>query len=157
MIYDLCLVKHPSQLPKEEMAIIKSYCVDGRFLRWPLISVYHKIIKDGAAYFSSGTFYKYVRLLKLERLMAVSRRKNLQIGLRASKLFEIIHADATLLRLNDNSKAFIYIIQDNFSRAILSFRCSLEHRAHHCLENLRYVHEHFLSPIRHCSVQPDYR
>jgi hypothetical protein len=69
-IYDLCLVKHPSQLLKEEIAIIKSYCVDGRFLCWPLISVYHQIKKDEAAYFSSGTFYKYVRLLKLERLKA---------------------------------------------------------------------------------------
>jgi hypothetical protein len=94
-------------------------------LCWPLISVYHQIKKDKAAYFSSGTFYKYVRLLKLERLKAVSRRKNHQIGLRASKPFEIIHADATLLRLKDNTRAFIYLVQDNFSRAILSFRFSL--------------------------------
>jgi hypothetical protein len=92
--------------------------------------------------------------LKLERLKAVSRRKNHQIGLRASKPFEIIHADATLLRLKDNSRAFIYIIQDNFSRAILSFRYSLENRALHCFENLKYVHEHFLSPsgVAQCSL-----
>jgi hypothetical protein len=156
-IYDLCLVKHPSQLLKEEIAIIKSYCVDGRFLCWPLISVYLQIKKDEAAYFSSGTFYKYVRLLKLERLKAVSRRKNHQIGLRASKPFEIIHTDATLLRLKDNTRAFIYLVQDNFSRAILSFRCSLEHGAQHCFENLRFVHEHFLSPsgLAQCSLITD--
>jgi hypothetical protein len=109
-IYDLCLVKHPSQLLKEEIAIIKSYCVDGRFLRWPLISVYHQIKKNKAAYFSSGKFYKYVRLLKLERLKAVSRRKNHHIGLRDSKPIEIIHAGTTPLRLKDNTRAFIYLV-----------------------------------------------
>jgi hypothetical protein len=49
-IYDLCLLKHPSQLLKKEITIIKSYCADGRFLYWPLIAVYHQIKKDGAAF-----------------------------------------------------------------------------------------------------------
>ena len=156
-IYDLCLIRHPSQLLKKEIAIIKSYCVDLRFLHWPLISVYHQIKKDGAAFLSSSTFYKYIKMLKLERAKPASRRKNHQIGIRAIKPFEIIHADATLLTLKDNARAYIYLIQDNFSRAILSFRCALHHKAQYTFENLKYVHEHFISPsaIGHCSLITD--
>jgi hypothetical protein len=69
-IYNLCLVKHPSQLLKKEIAVIKSYGADLRYLHWPLISVYHQIKMDGASYLSSSTFYKYVKLLRLERTKA---------------------------------------------------------------------------------------
>jgi putative transposase len=156
-IYDLCMIKHPSQLLQKEIAVIKSYCADHRFLHWPLISVYHQIKKDGSAYLSSSTFYKYVKLLRLERVKAFSRRKNHQMGIRASKPLEILHADATLLSLKDNTRAFIYLVQDNFSRAILSFRCSLEHRAQFTFENLQYIFEHYLSPsmIEHCNLITD--
>ncbi len=156
-IYDLCLIKHPSQLLKKEIAVIMSYCADGRFLHWPLIAVYHQIKKDGATYLSSSIFYKYVKLLKLERAKAASRRKNHQIGIRASMPFEIMRADATLLSLKDNTRAFIYLVQDNFSRAILSFKCSLEHRAQFTFENLQYIYKHYLSPsgIEHCKLITD--
>lgn len=33
---NLCIVKHPGQLLKKEIAIIKSYCNDVRFIHWPL-------------------------------------------------------------------------------------------------------------------------
>jgi len=156
-IYNLCLVKHPSQLLKKEIAVIKSYGADLRYLHWPLISVYHQIKMDGASYLSSSTFYKYVKLLRLERTKPNSHRKNHQIGIRASKPLEIIHADLTLLTLKDNARAFIYLIQDNFSRAILSYRCSMEHRAQYSFENLKYVYDNYLSPaaIEHCSLITD--
>ena len=67
-LYDLCLIKHPVQLLQKEITVIKSYCADANFFHWPLISVYHQIKKDGAAFLSSSTFYKYVKLLKLERI-----------------------------------------------------------------------------------------
>ena len=156
-IYGLCIIKHPTQLLEKEIAIIKSYCADDRFLHWPLISVYHQMKKDGATYLSPSTFYKYVKLLKLERLKASSRRKSHQIGIRASKPLEILHADATILTLKDNTKPYIYLVQDNFSRAILSFKCSIQHAAKHSLENLQNVHKYYLSPagIEHCNLITD--
>ena len=112
---------------------------------------------DGASYLSSSTFYKYVQLLRLERTKPNSHRKNHQIGIRASKPLEIMHAHLTLLTLKDNARAFIYLIQDNFSRAILSYRCSMEHRAQYSFENLKYVYDNYLSPpaIEHCSLITD--
>ena len=98
-----------------------------------------------------------MKLLKLERSKAISRRKNHQIGIRASKPLEIIHADVTALTLKDNTRAFIYLGQDNFSRAILSYRCAREHKAQYSLENLKYVYHNFLarSGIGHCSLITD--
>jgi hypothetical protein len=156
-LYGLCFIKHPTQLLEKEIAVIKTYCADDRFLHWPLISVYHQMKKDGASYLSSSTFYKYAKLLKLERLKAFSRRKNHQIGIRASKPLEIIHADATILKLKDNSRAFIYLVQDNFSRTILSYRCARENGAQFSLENLENVYQNYLFPsgIKNCSLITD--
>jgi len=79
------------------------------------------------------------------------------MGIRASKPLEILHADATQLSLKDNTRAFIDLVQDNFSRAILSFRCSLEHRVQFTFENLQYTFDHYLSPskIEHCNLITD--
>ena len=79
------------------------------------------------------------------------------MGIRASKPLEILHADATMLSLKDNTRAFINLVRDNFSRAILSFRRSLEHRAQLTFQNLQYVFEHYLGPskIEHCNLITD--
>jgi putative transposase len=71
----LCIVKHPAQLLKKEVAVIKHYCSDTRFLHWQLASVYEMINREGAAYFNINTFYKYVTLLKLNRPRLAHCRK----------------------------------------------------------------------------------
>ena len=156
-ILDLCITKHPSQLLRKEIEIIQSYCTDERCLHWPLASLYHQIKKDGAAFFCISTFHKYARLLKMGRTKPASRRKNHLIGIRATKPLEILHADATLFRMKDNAKAFIYLPQDNFSRAILSFRTALECKAKYAFENIKYVHQYFIaqSGIEHCRLVTD--
>ena len=80
---NLCIVKHPGQLLKKEVTIIKNYCTDARFLLWPLSSVYEMIKREGAAFFSINTFYKYVNLLKLNRPGPAHRRKRHHVGIRA--------------------------------------------------------------------------
>lgn len=63
--FNLCILKHPSQLLRSEVNMIKQYCNDIRFSRWPLVSVYHQMIRDKAAFLHISTFYKYVGLLQL--------------------------------------------------------------------------------------------
>lgn len=121
-LLNLCIIKHPAQLLKKEICIIKQYCTDVRYQWWSLASVYHQIKRDGLGYFSIATFYKYVALLKLQRIQAKHRRKNHTIGIRAEKPLQILHIDVMIQRLQDNTpclptgrKAYIYMIQDNFS------------------------------------------
>ena len=112
----LCWLRHPDQLLSKEINAIKTSCSDSRFLHWPLAPVYHQLRRDKAVAFQLPTFYKYVRLLQLQRPSAAHRRKNHTAGLRAGSPLAILHADLTLFRTADNIKNYIYLIQDNFSR-----------------------------------------
>lgn len=156
-LLNLCNIKHPAQLLKQEISIIKQYCTDERYQWWSLASVYHQIKRDSAAYFSVATFYKYVALLKLQRVKIKHRRKNHALGIRAEKPLQILHVDVMLQRLQDNTKAYIYMIQDNFSRTILSWQVALKCSAEFVLENLQKVKEQFLLPnaIDTCQVVSD--
>jgi putative transposase len=145
-LIDLCRLKHPAQLLKKETEVIKNYCTDSRFVNWPRASVYHKAIRDGAAAFAISTFYKYVSLLNLNRKFACKRRKNHYTGIRANAPLRIIHADLTIFKTADNARNYIYLIQDNFSRAILKYRVAKEYRAQITFENLTEVNDLYLKP-----------
>lgn len=139
------------------MNVIKQYCADERYLLWSLSSLYHQIKRDGTAYFSIATFYKYVALLKLQRIKAKHRRKNHTIGIRSERPLQILHVDVMIQRLQDNTKAYIYMVQDNFSRAILAHKVAMECKAKYVLENLQNVKEQYLLPnaIDTCQVVSD--
>jgi hypothetical protein len=143
---NLCVVKHPAQLIKKEVSVIKHYCSDALFLHWPLSSVYEMIKREGVAYFNISTFYKYVNLLNLKRSGLAHRRKNHHIGIRASAPLQIIHADVTVFQTADNKKNYTHLIQDNFSRAILQPAVQRNCTAQTTFENLKVVYEKYLHP-----------
>lgn len=138
--FNLCILKHPSQLLRSEVNMIKQYCNDHRFFNWPLASVYHQMIRDKAASLHISTFYKYVGLLQLKRIKANHRHKNHQPGIRAAASFQLLHADVTVFKTADHTKAYIYLAQDNFSRAILHYAVSTECKATVMLLLLRNVY-----------------
>ena len=154
---NLCIPKHPAQLLRKEVSVIKKYCADPRYLYWPLASVYHQIIRDKAARFHISTFYKYAGLLQLKRTIAHHRRKNHQAGIRAAAPLQLLHADVTVFRTADNIKAFIYLVQDNFSRTILQYAVAPECKARVMLELVKEVHTCYLQPaqINHCQLMTD--
>ena len=156
-VLNQCLLKHPTQLLSKEVKVIQQYGTDGRFLHWPLSSVYYQMIRDKAATFQLSTFYKYVRLLKLERQAPAHRRKNHQSGIRAEKPLTLLHADVTVFKPRDNSKAYIYLVQDNFSRALLGWSLSTDCKAATMRELLQRVHTDHLRPqaVQTCRVLTD--
>lgn len=141
-----CYISHPAQLLKTEIATIKKYCIDQRFIHWPLSSVYHQLIRDHAARFSLPTFYKYVAQLRIARIKAKSRRKNHTRGIRANSPLHIIHADTTLFTTIDHCRHYIYLVQDNYSKAILQYRVAGKRAASIMFEALTSVYEQFLAP-----------
>jgi putative transposase len=154
---NLCIIKHPGQLLKKEVTVIKKYCSDARFLQWPLSSVYEMIKREGAAFFSINTFYKYVNLLKLNRSQLRNRRKHHHIGIRAIKPLQILHVDVTVFRTADNKKNYIHIIQDNFSRTILQWMIGTTCLAQSTFELLKNVHGEYLQTagIENCQLISD--
>src|ERR1035438_10435957 len=156
-IFNLCKIKHPSQLFRSEIETIKTYCLEPCYQFWSLCSLFYQMRKDGASYMTLSTFYKYVSLLNLKRSRAISRRKNHTRGIRATAPFQILHADMTEFKTEDQKKAYIYLVQDNYSRAILAYRLSTERRASFTLKNLARVKaEYFLSGcVNHCMLLTD--
>ena len=153
----LCMVKHPAQLIKKEVAVIKHYCSDARFLHWPLSSVYELIKREGAAFFNISTFYKYVNLLNLKRSGMAHRRKHHHTGIRASAPLQIIHVDVTVFRTADNKKNFIHLIQDNFSRFIPQWAVRTSCIAQTTFENINSVYEKYLrsASLENCQLISD--
>ena len=156
-LLNLCIPKHPTQLLLKEVNSIKKYCEDTRFTHWPLASIYHQVIRDGAARFHISTFYKYVGLLKLKRLLPKHRRKNHSTGIRATVPLQLLHADVTVFRTVDNVKAYIFLVQDNFSRAILQYAARLDCKAATMMELVSIVHAKYLQPaaINFCQLMTD--
>jgi putative transposase len=156
-VLNLCRIKHPAQLLQKEIETIKTYCLQPSYQFWSICSLYHQMRKDGAAHMRMSTFYKYVSLLSLKRSQAFNRRKNHTLGIRATAPFQILHADLTEFRTEDQKKAYIYLVQDNYSRAILGYQVSLERRACHTFENLSRVKAEYLVPanISECMLLTD--
>jgi putative transposase len=143
---NLCRVKHPNQLLEKQVTVIKDYSEKIEYAPWTLSSVFHQILRDETAYFCKSTFYKYVNLLGIQRFKPVSRRTNHKTGKRATRCFEILHADITEFKTNDNKKAYIYLVIDNYSRSILAWQISLIRRASITFENLEKVCDKYLLP-----------
>ncbi len=153
----LCRIKHPTQLLQREIATIKKYCEEVAYQFWSISAIYHQMIKDGVCHMNLSTFYKYASLLNLKRSKIYTRRKNHTEGIRAIAPLEILHADLTEFKTEDNQKAYIYLVQDNFSRAILSHQVSKERRANHTFENLAKVKAEYLLPskVNECILLTD--
>ena len=134
-----CPSKHPFQLIKSEVAQIKKYMTDPVHQSLSAASVYCKLKSDKAVMISIGTFYKYLRLLKLQRINPHRRNNKNTVGIRASKPLAMLHMDVSVFKTADNIKMYLYVIQDNFSRAILGLKASLKCCAHICMQNLQEV------------------
>ena len=156
-LFSLCIPKHPAQLLRREVNTIKKYCEDIRYIHWPLASIYHQIIRDEAARFHISTFYKYAGLLQLKRLTPKHRRKNHSTGIKAAAPLQLLHADVTVFRTIDNMKAYIFLVQDNFSRAILQYASRLDCKAATMKKLVSNVHSQYLQPseINFCQLMTD--
>jgi putative transposase len=63
----------------------------------------------------------------------------------------------TEFKTEDHKKAYIYLVQDNYSRTILGYQLSLERKASYTFENLYKVNEQYLVPanIKECMLLTD--
>ncbi|KYP13817.1 hypothetical protein [Flavihumibacter sp. CACIAM 22H1] len=89
-VLNRCLIKHPAQFAKQEVRVIKGYCMNCRLLHWPLSSIYHQLIRETSYRFQLSTFYKYVRLLGVKRTTPIHRRKNHATGIRSQNPLELL-------------------------------------------------------------------
>ncbi len=73
---------------------------------------------------SASTWYRLVRQHGWRRPRLRIHPAKPKMGLRATRANEFWHIDVTVIRLLDNTKAYVHAVIDNYSRRILAWRVS---------------------------------
>lgn len=144
-ILDHCPRIYPNQLCKKEIKKIKECLWDIKYKGWAIYSIAWEMIKKGVLFVSPGTWYKYAKILGFTRKLPQSRRKY-PPGIRAEKVIEKIHADVTIFRPLDNIKVYIYLIMDNRSRYIFTWKASLILSGKIFVNNLKEAYKKYILP-----------
>lgn len=146
-----CYRIFPQQLSYPEIQTLSSYIT--KYSHWDRKAVWYRMVRDKAAFFSLSTFYTYATLLHGKAASPSSRRLKHSVGLRASKPFEWLHADVTIFKTENGAKLYIYLLVDNFSRAILGWQVSTEYSFRFVMENLETASRIF--PISKANLLTD--
>jgi transposase InsO family protein len=135
-VFQLCQSRHPHQLLPVEVNVIRKYLRDERFINWSSLSIYYQALRDKAVGIGLGTWYKYANRLGIKRKFYRIKR-NKVMGIRASRPLQIPHMDVTIFKPLDNTKVYIYFIVDNFSRAILNWKTSVQYSSSMAMKVLK--------------------
>ncbi|MEY5133141.1 MAG: hypothetical protein RLZZ198_1145 [Bacteroidota bacterium] len=90
---------------------------------WPIASISAFCRREDVLFLSDSTWYKYAKFLGVNRPKSNSRRKKTKKGIRATAPNQKWHADVSVFKIY-NVKHYIYLVADNFSRRILSWKVS---------------------------------
>ena len=122
-IINLCRKVHPNQLLPNETETMKKLLSDKEFRFWPLHSLYYYALNNNLVAMCQSTWYKYARLLDINRLKPRSV-KIYGVSIKATKPNKYWHADVTYFRTADGLLHYIYTVVDNFSKFPLAVKLS---------------------------------
>jgi putative transposase len=134
---------YPNQLTGHETQKMKDLLEDKKFQGWPIYSIAWYAIKNNILQVSVSSWFKYIKLLGFVKDKPKNPKKNYQPGIIAKKPGEILHADITIFRPLDNTKVYIYIVMDNFSRYILGWKASIQVSSETFVENIKEVYSKY--------------
>lgn len=123
-ITKLCNNSYPQQLTPKEIHKMHRMLSNVKYLHWPIISVAYFGMKKSLVKAHPNTWYKYARLMKIKRRVRRKPKIRYEVGIRANAPNEKWHADITEIKTADGKTSFIYLVVDNFSRYITSWRVS---------------------------------
>lgn len=121
-ITKLCNNSYPQQLTPKEIHKMHRLLSNKHYLHWPIISVAYYGMKNSILKAHPNTWYKYARLMKIKRFVYRKPKVRYEIGVRANAPNEKWHADITEIKTANGKTAYIYLVVDNFSRYIISWR-----------------------------------
>lgn len=137
----LCRKQYPQQLAVTEQEIIREKCTCKDYEHWPLSSIYYQLLREGALRCSLSTFYKYCRRMGITRKRI--RKPKLYRPLLAEAPLNILHQDITIFKTQDGVRHYLYVIRDNYSRAILACKVATEYSSHIAMQTLQKVLNRF--------------
>lgn len=116
-VLNLCYKTHPAQLTIAECSLIKEAVNEPATERKKLSGILFKLMRQGKLFCSRSTFYKYANLVS-DRILKRKGKKP-ALKLIATRIFEYIHIDTTLIQTTDDGTIRAVVIKDNFSKTIL--------------------------------------
>jgi putative transposase len=121
-----CPKLSPSKITTDEVAEMENFVTAKEFAHYPISALSTFAMKVEKLYCSSASWYRIIKKKGWKRPKKRIYPEKPRIGLRATGLNEYWHVDATLMRLQDGSKAYLQVISDNFSKFIVAWRVSHE-------------------------------
>ena len=117
-----CPRSHPTQLTPTEVSTIKEMVTATDYRHMPLRTLSFYAQRAGNVFASATTWAKLVRQRGWRRARRRVYPEKPKIGIRATHPNEYWHIDVTVIRLVDDTKAYLHAVIDNFSRRIVSWR-----------------------------------
>jgi putative transposase len=117
----LCRKSYPGQLTSEEVCTMKNLLQDERFRFWPVCSIAYYALRENLLSVSLATWYLYRKRLDIIRSV-IPKKKRYAAGIVATRPNQVWHADITIVKTKDNFKHYVYLLMDNFSKYVLSWR-----------------------------------
>ena len=120
--HETCPKSRPNKLLPAERETIRRYARNPRWAHVSTTALAWLAKRRGDVFASVSTWCKLVRDEKLRTSLPRIYPAKPKIGIRADGPAQIWHVDLSVIRLVDQSKAFIQAVIDNFSRYILAWR-----------------------------------
>jgi putative transposase len=118
----MCNNAYPQQLTVPEVHKMHKMLSSEKYLHWPIVSVAFYAMKKSLLKAHPNTWYKYAKLMQIKRRRKRKFIRKYEVGIRATAPNEKWHADITEIQTADGKIAYIYLVVDNFSRYITSWR-----------------------------------
>ncbi len=118
----LCAKQHPFQITNKEYLIIELALTDPYYHHWPKSAIHSELLRRKKLNISKSTFYKYANRINPHDKR--SKKKPSFKPLRAKYVNEYWHQDLSYFKTLDGGQSYIYAIIDNFSRKIISWKCT---------------------------------
>lgn len=116
-VFNTCFKQHPNQLTFKEANAIERLVKDPKHFGKTKVTLYYHALRNELVSCGKSTFSKYAKALgyKKPKKPKIPPRK----GVMASRIFEWLHVDITLVPTLENGMQKVAFIKDNYSKAIL--------------------------------------
>lgn len=138
----LCRRIYPNQLTGGEINKMKVLLNDHQYRYWPINSIAYYALRNNIVSTSLATWYNYSRKLGIKR-PKTKKKKGYPTGIRASRPHQVWHADITVVKCLNGMKCYVYLLMDNYSRAILNYQVSERVSAKIRLESIREAYDQY--------------
>lgn len=116
-----CFLQYPNQLTFDEVNEIEKIVKEQINFGKTKTSLYYQSMRKELIACARTTFFKYADLVGYQKRKKKPKAKNPK-GFRATRPFEWLHVDVTLVQTQNEGIQYVAFVKDNFSKALLGYK-----------------------------------